>query len=186
MDLVRGQFPSDQRQKHMHLLARPVAKAREQRERVRLERHLQELDLEPATELLKVLILGPSPQRHDPLLELHVLEAGLLHHVGELRRNVEAQGGAQAAELHEPLVRRGLLLEAVVVAEEVGAALGELDGAAGRAVVVAVGDEGRPVLDGAGEGAGVDEVEVVLGECPVQGGVVNLEADIWGDPVEPL
>lgn len=48
--------------------------------------------------------------------------------------------------------------------------------------LVDVVDERGPVLDGAGEVAGVDVAEALFAVGPGVFGIVNLETDVWRDP----
>lgn len=182
MDLVGLELLPDLGKQHLCLVIRPPTSSRKQSEGIRLEGHLDKLHTEPPPNLLELGILWPRAHGHNLLRKLDILEPGLLEHAGHLGGNVKLERGAEAAELGEPLVRRRVLPEGVVVAEEVGPALGDFDAAAGLAAVVGLGEERGPILDCAGEGAGVDKVELVLGTCPVLGCIVNLELDVGRDP----
>ncbi|RBQ99468.1 hypothetical protein VDGD_20079 [Verticillium dahliae] len=182
MNLVRLHLIPDHGKEDLGLLVRPAAQPREQGERVGLERILDKLHTESTANLPEMGVLGPRAERHAPLDDADVLEAGVLEQLGQCGGDVEAEGLCETAKLGEPLVRLGRLGEGAVVAEEVGAALGDLDLAPRDEVMAALAEKGGPVLDGAPEGAGVDKVKVVAGPGPRKGGIIDLEADVGRHP----
>src|SRR5688572_31415222 len=129
-----------------------------------------------------MLVLGPGAERNYLLDYLNVLEACTSQEIRHLRRNIEAQGSAQSSKLGKPLESLGILAKRVIVTKEVGSAFGDLNSTARFAVVKALLKQARPVLDGAGQGPCVDEVEMVLGEHPLQRSIVDLKTHVWGYP----
>jgi len=182
MDLVHLQLVLDLCNQDMERVDIPFSNTCEHFYRVGLERPLEELHPEPPTKLFQCLVSRPSTEGNHPLYKLYVLEPGLFEHGRELGRDIEAQGFAEPAELGQPRRGGAFFAQRAVVAPEVGAALGQLDVAAGLAVLEARLDDGGPVLDCAGKGAPVDEVEVVWGKGPRQGGIVDLKLDVGRDP----
>lgn len=87
-------------------------------------------------------------------------------------------------ELNLEFVVRAAFRETVVVGAGPGVEVGQLDPATGPDVGVGLFEEARPVRDAAAHGAHLDEVEgFLLGEDPGRFYVVDLEAEIWRDPM---
>ena len=63
---------------------------------------------------------------------------------------------------------------------------GGLDPAIFGTAAVGFLEKRGPILDGAKQVTDVDEVEGVVIPCPAEGGVVDLELDIWGDPTNDV
>jgi len=182
MDLVHLQLVFNFCDQDMERVNIPSSEPRKQCNRVGLERPLEELHPEPPSKLFQCLVSRPCTEGNHPLYKLYILEPGLFEHGREFGRDVEAQRNAEPAELGQPRRGGAVFAQGAVVAPEVGAALGQLDVAAGLAVLEARLDDGGPVLDCASKGAPVDEVEVVWGKGPRQGGIVDLKLDVGRDP----
>lgn len=182
MDLIRLQLRLHLRHEHLKLLVRPTPKPRKQRNTIRLQRHLDKLYPKPPSNLFQALIPGPCSQWNHPLHETNILKPTRFEQTREFGRDIETKRLRELAELGEPSVGGAVFFQGVVVAPEVGAAFGQLDVPAWYEVGVDLGDQGRPVLDRAADGARVDEVEVRGGKGPGKGRIVDLELHVGGDP----
>jgi hypothetical protein len=89
MHLIRLDLLADMRQQHLDLGGRPAAVAREQRQRITIDRALKELHAETAADFLQSSVFRPRADRADFLVCLHVVEAGLFQHALERREEVE-------------------------------------------------------------------------------------------------
>jgi hypothetical protein len=76
-----------------------------------------------------------------------------------------------------------LLVDRPVVGAKVDVAFSRLHPSTGHAASIGLGEKRRPVLYGAEKVANMDQVKSAVVPGPVEGGVVDLEADIGGKPV---
>jgi len=74
------------------------------------------------------------------------------------------------------------IISGSIITADMHVCFGGLDPAVGGTAAVSFLEESRPVFDGAEEIADVDEVKGVTVPCPAEGGVVDLELDVGGDP----
>lgn len=125
-----------------------------------------------ATHLVLNALDVSEPSRLDALL----LQITLLHEEGTSKRS------ATLSEKLRPELQAVEIISGSIITADVDVCFGGLDPAVGGTAAVSFLEEGGPVFDGPEEIADVDEVKGVVVPCPAEGGVVDLELDVGGDP----
>ena len=82
-----------------------------------------------------------------------------------------------------PCLQNSLAVGGAIITPELAIAFDRFDPAARSASSVSLAEERVPVLDSAEEVADVDKVEEVVLPGPVEGGIVDLEADVGRNPL---
>ena len=90
------------------------------------------------------------------------------------------------SEQLSPELQNVKVVSGAVVTANVHIGFGGLDPAVFGTAAVGFFEQRGPVLDGAKQVADVDEVEGVVIPCPAEGGVVDLELDVRGDPTDDV
>lgn len=80
------------------------------------------------------------------------------------------------------LVHAEVLVKSAVVAVEVEIILCNVDPTTWFGSSVCLPQEEVPILDSPIEIPNMDQVEVVLGPCPLLFGVIDLKLNVWWDP----
>jgi hypothetical protein len=122
-------------------------------------------------------------------LVLNTLDVGepsgldaLLLQITLLHEERASKSSATFSEELRPELQAVKIISGSVITTDVDVCFGGLDPAVGGTAAVSFLEEGRPVFDGAEEIADMDEVKGVFVPCPVEGGVVDLELDVGGNP----
>lgn len=122
------------------------------------------------------LVLNALDVSEPSSLDALLLQITLLYEERASKRS------ATFSEKLRPELQAVKIISGSIIAADVDICFGGLDPAVGGTAAVSFLEERRPVFDGAEEIADVDEVKSVVVPCPAQGGVVDLELDVGGDP----
>lgn len=122
------------------------------------------------------LVLNALDVSEPSSLDALLLQITFLHEERASKRS------ATLSEKLRPELQAVEIISGSIVTADVDISFGGLDPAVGGTAAVSFLEERRPVFNGAEEIADVDEVKGVVVPCPAEGGVVDLELDVGGDP----
>lgn len=163
-----------------------------------LHRKVKNIPLQPfqaallvkGSDLFPLLVLWPCPQGQLVMLDVErPRKACFFHPLGILALVGHQKGAADfLTSFGKNPVPDGVRMfwildgDGAVVGGDADGEVGVLEPAARLEAAVGLAVEFGPVFDGADEEAEVNEVELVSGEGPVQGGVIKLETAVGGRP----
>jgi len=172
---------ADLRDQHLDLDKLPAHDVLEHVQREALDT-LVEKHQRVQADVLEARVLGPAADGHLPHVRDHVDVAGIGDVAAHLVVDLEGAAHALAGLSKERVPPEVDVVLRRYVGEGADVELDVLEIAAGLRAAEGLAVQRRPVRDGAVQVADVHEVEVVRRVGPGQLGVVDLEAQVRGDP----